>query len=128
VAARFEIDVACALFELDLERVARAPRRGVRFREVSRFPQVRRDLAVYVAREQRAEDLLAAIAKSAGPDLHSVELFDRYQGAGVPEGRVSLAFRLVFQRLDRTLTDSEVASAIDRVVRMLSHRFGGNLR
>ena len=77
---------------------------------------------------KRAEELLAAIAKTAGPDLLSVELFDRYQGAGVPEGRVSLAFRLVFQRLDRTLTDSEVASAIDRVVRMLSHRFGGNLR
>ena len=128
VAARFEIDVPCALLELDLEGALQAPRRAVRFREVSRFPQVRRDLAVYVAREQRAEDLLAAIAKTAGPDLHSVELFDRYQGAGVPEGRVSLAFRLVFQRLDRTLTDAEVASAIDRVVRMLSHRFGGNLR
>ncbi|HEY8156860.1 MAG TPA: phenylalanine--tRNA ligase subunit beta [Myxococcota bacterium] len=128
VAARFEIDVPCALLELDLERALRAPRRAVRFREVSRFPQVRRDIAVYVAREQRAEELLAAIAKTAGPDLHSVELFDRYEGAGVPEGRLSLAFRLVFQRLDRTLTDAEVASAVERVVRMLSHRFGGNLR
>jgi phenylalanyl-tRNA synthetase beta chain len=128
VAARFEIDVACALLELDLERVAQAPRRAVSFREVSRFPQVRRDLAVNVAREQRAEELLAAIAKTAGADLLSVELFDRYQGAGVPEGRVSLAFRLVFQKLDRTLTDAEVTSAVERVVRMLSHRFGGNLR
>jgi phenylalanyl-tRNA synthetase beta chain len=128
VAARFEIEVACALLELDLERLAQAPRRALRFREVSRFPQVRRDLAVVVGREPRAEDLLAAIAKTAGPDLHSVEIFDRYQGAGVPEDRVSLAFRLVFQRLDRTLTDGEVTSAIERVVRMLSHRFGGNLR
>ena len=128
VAARFEIDVPCALLELDLERSLRAPRRAARFREVSRFPQVRRDLAVYVEREQRAEDLLAAIAKTAGSDLHSVELFDRYQGAGVPEGQVSLAFRLVFQRLDRTLTDTEVTGAVDRVVRMLSHRFGGTLR
>ena len=128
VAARFEIDVPCALLELDLERLARAPRRPARFREVSRFPQVRRDLALFVARDQRADELLAAIAKTAGPDLHSVELFDRYEGAGVPEGRVSLAFRLVFQRLDRTLTDGEVASAVERVVRMLSHRFGGELR
>ena len=128
VAARFEIDVACALLELDLDRVSRAPRRVSRFQEVSRFPQVRRDLAVTVDRDRRAEELLSAIAKTAGPDLHSVELFDRYQGAGVPEGRVSLAFRLVFQKLDRTLTDAEVASAVERVVRMLSHRFGGNLR
>jgi phenylalanyl-tRNA synthetase beta chain len=128
VAARFEIDVGCALFELDLERLACAPPPAVRFREVSRFPQVRRDLALFVDRGQRSGDLLAAIAKTAGPDLASVELFDRYEGAGVPEGRVSLAFRLVFQRLDRTLTDAEVAAAIDRVVRMLSHRFGGELR
>jgi phenylalanyl-tRNA synthetase beta chain len=128
VAARFEIEVPCALLELDLERAARAARRAVSFREVSRFPQVRRDLAVIVSREQRAEDLLAAISKTAGADLHSAELFDRYQGAGVPEGRVSLAFRLVFQRLDRTLTDAEVAGALERVVRMLSHRFGGILR
>ncbi len=128
VAARFGIDVPCALVELDLERLAQAPPRSARFREVSRFPQVRRDLAVFIAREQPAEALLAAIAKTAGADLHSVELFDRYDGAGVPEGRVSLAFRLVFQRLDRTLTDAEVVSAVERVIRMLSHRFGGELR
>jgi phenylalanyl-tRNA synthetase beta chain len=128
VAARFEIEAPCALLELDLERAARAARRAVSFREVSRFPQVRRDLAVIVAREQRAEDLLAAISKTAGADLVSAELFDRYEGAGVPEGRVSLAFRLVFQRLDRTLTDAEVTGAVERVVRMLSHRFGGILR
>jgi phenylalanyl-tRNA synthetase beta chain len=128
VAARFEIDVACGLLELDLERTAGAPRRPLRFREISRFPQVRRDLALFVPRAQRADELVAAIRKSAGPDLLSVELFDRYEGAGVPEDRVSLAFRLVFQRLDRTLTDAEVGAAIDRVVRMLSHRFGAELR
>jgi phenylalanyl-tRNA synthetase beta chain len=128
VAARFAIDVPCALLELDLERLLRAARRPARFREVSRFPQVRRDLAFFIAADQRAEELLAAITKTAGPDLHSLELFDRYEGAGVPEGRVSLAFRLVFQRLDRTLTDGEVASALERVIRMLSHRFGGELR
>jgi phenylalanyl-tRNA synthetase beta chain len=128
VAGRFEIDVPCGLLELDLERLARAPQRPLRFREVSRFPQVRRDIAVFVDRGLEAEALLAAIAKTAGADLHSLELFDRYEGAGVPEGRVSLAFRLVFQRLDRTLTDAEVTAAVERVVRMLSHRFGGSLR
>jgi phenylalanyl-tRNA synthetase beta chain len=128
VAARFEIDVPCGLLELDLERALRAPKRPARFREVSRFPQVRRDLALLLSRDQRAEELLAAITKAAGADLLSVEIFDRYEGAGVPEGRVSLAFRLVFQRLDRTLTDAEVTGAVERVVRMLSHRFGGELR
>ena len=54
-------------------------------------------------------------------------MFDRYEGRGVPEGKVSLAFRLVFQRTDRTLTDAEVSRAVERVLD-LSQRFGGELR
>jgi len=46
----------------------------------------------------------------------------------VPAGRVSLAFRLVFQRADRTLSDAEVNQSVDRVVRMLANRFGAELR
>ena len=72
--------------------------------------------------------LLAAIAKAAGKDLVSVDVFDRYEGRGVPEGRVSLAFRLVFQRTDRTLTDEEVSKSMDRVTRTLTDRFGAELR
>jgi phenylalanyl-tRNA synthetase beta chain len=128
VVAGFEIDVPCALLELDLgalEGLALAP---TRFVEVSRQPQVRRDLAVLLDRDQAAGDVLAAIRKTAGSDLVSAELFDRYEGKGVPEGRISVAFRLVFQHPDKTLTDAQVASATDRVVRMLAHRFGGELR
>ena len=79
-------------------------------------------------REQAAGDVLEAIEKAAGRDLVSAEIFDRYEGKGVPEGRVSLAFRLIFQHVDRTLKDTEVTKATDRVVRMISHRFRGELR
>jgi phenylalanyl-tRNA synthetase beta chain len=72
--------------------------------------------------------VLEAIRKAGGASLTSAELFDRWEGKGVPEGRVSLTFRLVFQRTDRSLTDSEVAKATDRVVNLLAHRFGGELR
>jgi phenylalanyl-tRNA synthetase beta chain len=78
--------------------------------------------------KQPAGDVIEAVRKAGGKDLESVELFDRYTGEGVPEGRVSLAFRLVFQRADRTLKDEEVTKATDRVVRMLAHRFNGELR
>jgi phenylalanyl-tRNA synthetase beta chain len=57
-----------------------------------------------------------------------VEIFDRYEGRGIPEGRVSLAFRLVFQRADRTLTDAEVNRVMDRIVASLATRFGAELR
>jgi len=128
VAATFGIDVPCAALEVDLSALAAIPPRLPRYSEVSRFPQIRRDLAVVVERSVAAGELLAAVRECAGPDCTGVELFDRYQGRGIPEGRVSLAFRLVFQRPDRTLEDTEVTPAIERVVQMLSDRFGGELR
>ena len=127
-AAAFEIDAPCALIELDLSELLELPREKAKYREVSRHPQVRRDLAVLLDRDQPAGEVLEAIRKQAGAQLVSTGVFDRYEGKGVPEGKVSLAFRLVFQRPDRTLTDAEVGKATERVVKMLAHRFGGELR
>ena len=62
------------------------------------------------------------------PGAQRSEIFDRYEGEGVPEGKLSLAFRLGFRHNDRTLTDAEVGKSVDRVLRMLAHRFGGELR
>ncbi len=127
-AARFEIDAPCALFALDLDAVAATPAASARYREVSRHPSVCRDLAVLLPQSEPARAVLDAIRGTAGPHLVAAEIFDRYEGTGVPEGRVSVAFRLVFQRPDRTLLDAEVARATERVVRMLADRFGGELR
>jgi len=128
VSADFAIEPKTALFELNLSALLAVKKREFQFREVSREPSVRRDLAVLVDRTQPAGSLLEEIRKVAGPDLVSVEIFDRYEGRGIPEGRVSLAFRLVFQRADRTLTDAEVNSVMDRVVASLASRFGAELR
>ncbi len=128
VTAAFELDVGCAALELELDALVALPTREVRFREVSRQPSVRRDLAVVVDAEQAAGEVLEAIRKTGGKDLVSVELFDRYAGEGIAEGRTSLAFRLVFQRFDRTLKDAEVTKTTDRIVKMLAHRFNGELR
>jgi phenylalanyl-tRNA synthetase beta chain len=128
VAATFEIDESCAWFELNLTALSAAEKKDVQFREVSREPSVRRDVAALLDREQPAGEVVDAIRKAGGSDLVSVELFDRYEGKGVPEGRVSLAFRLIFQRADRTLSDAEISKSIDRVVRMLTNRFGAELR
>jgi phenylalanyl-tRNA synthetase beta chain len=128
VAANFLLDVPCALIELDLGRLEAQPRPAKAFREVSRQPAARRDLAVLLADDVAAGEVLAAIEQAGGTDLLSVELFDRYAGKGVPQGRVSLAFRLAFQKMDRALTEKEVSKSVDRIVRMLSHRFDGELR
>jgi phenylalanyl-tRNA synthetase beta chain len=128
VAAAFELDVPGAYLEVDLTALQTADKKDVQFREVSREPAIRRDLAALFERGCSAGEVVEGIRKAAGPDLISVELFDRYEGEGVPGDRVSLAFRLVFQRADRTLADTEVAKSMDRVVRTLTHRFGAELR
>lgn len=128
VAAAFEVEVPCALLEVNLDALLGVEAGGPRFREVSREPAVHRDLAILAAVAQPAEALLAAIRKAAGTDLNSVQLFDRYEGIEIPDGQVSLAFRLVFQRSDRSLTDDEVSKRMDRVLRTLTERFGVALR
>ncbi len=128
VSADFGIEPACAMFELNLSALLAVKKREFEFREVSREPSVRRDLAVLVERTQPAGALQEEIRKVGGPDLVSVEIFDRYEGRGIPEHRVSLAFRLVFQRADRTLTDVEVNRVMDRIVAALGSRFGAELR
>ena len=128
VASAFGLDIGCAVMELDVEALVTLPQQEVRFHGVSRQPSVRRDLAVVVDLDQPAGEVLAAIRKTGGKDLILVELFDRYVGKGIAEGRTSLAFRLVFQRFDRTLKDEEVTKTTDRIVKMLAHRFKGELR
>lgn len=128
VASAFEITAPCALLELDLTALCASPRRARAYRDVSRQPSVRRDIAVVFDRSMAAADALESIRRSAGRELISAELFDRYEGKGIPAGKVSLAFRLVFQRADRTLLDAEVSKLVDRVVEALRTRLGGELR
>jgi phenylalanyl-tRNA synthetase beta chain len=128
VAARFDLELPCAMLELDLSALAALQVPPTRYAEVSRQPQATRDLAVLMARDTPAGEVLAAIQKTAGADLVRADVFDCYEGKGVPVGRKSLAFRLVFQRHDRTLVDAEVNRLVDRVVKMLAHRFDGELR
>ena len=127
-AAAFGVPAEAALFVLDLDALLRAPRSPGRYREISRFPKVRRDLAVLLDRGAAAGDVMEWIHKAGGGNLQSVAVFDRYEGRGVPEGKVSVAFRLEFQRTDRTLTDAEVSRTVERIVKELSQRFGGELR
>jgi phenylalanyl-tRNA synthetase beta chain len=127
-AAAFGIEVPAALLLLDLGALQRAPRTPVRYHELSRHPKARRDLAVLLDRSVAAGDVVEWIRKTGGSSLQSVTIFDRYEGRGVPDGKVSVAFRLEFQRTERTLTDAEVGRAVERIVKELSQRFGGELR
>lgn len=123
---KVELPRPAVLFELDVEVLANA---GVpHFCEVSKFPAVTRDIALVVAEEVSAGAMLDALREAGGSRLTHVELFDLYRGKGVPESKKSLAFRVVMQDTDRTLTDSEVDAERARLVQILADRFGAALR
>ena len=100
----------------------------VRYQPLPRFPSIVRDLSLVVDERLRAADLRASIRAAAPPTLADVQEFARYQGKGVPEGAVSLSFRLTFRDADRTLTDAEVQAAVEGIVSTLAERHGARLR
>ncbi len=114
------------LFELELTALlqAKIPLAG----EISRFPANRRDLALVVDQAVAAADIVQAAKKIGGNQIVGINLFDIYQGQGVPEGKKSLAISLVLQDTQRTLEDKEIADTIATVVEGLRTEFNASLR
>ena len=102
------IEGRVAWLDLDMSTLQASPRRAPIAIDVSRFPSSDIDLAFVVSDDVAAGDVLGTLQTAAGELLVASELFDVYRGTGVPEGHRSLAFRLRFCALDRTLTDAEV--------------------
>jgi phenylalanyl-tRNA synthetase beta chain len=108
--------------ELDLEAIVPSMTfDGVpRVQSPPKHPSIVRDISIVVDDTLPAADVRGTIRAAAPPTLAQVREFDRYQGAGVPDGRVSLSYRLTFQGADRTLTDAEVQRAMDGILEALS--------
>jgi len=126
LAKALDLDQPVFLFELVLAEVAAG--RLPQFRELSRFPEVRRDLALLVSREVSAESMLAEIRAQAGEYLTDLRLFDVYQGKGIDPLSKSLAVGLTWQHPSRTLNDEEVNENLQRIIASLGERFQATLR
>jgi len=94
----------------------------------SKFPQVRRDIAVLVDDKIAVQDLMNTIRQAGGALLKDTWLFDVYQGDKLPAGKRSLAFGLVLQDEAVTLSDEQVNQAMQAVVSALSEQHGASLR
>lgn len=113
------------VLEIDLDAAEALGRPGdVRVKPLPRFPSVTRDVSVLVDDTIAAEALRATVLGAGPSTLVGVREFDRYQGKGVPEGKISLSLRLTFQSAERTLTDAEVQSAMDEIISALKSRHG----
>jgi phenylalanyl-tRNA synthetase beta chain len=128
-ALREELGIPAPVFAavISLDTVPAAPAAPARYQPLPRFPAVERDLAFVVGSGHAltAAQIESAIRETAGPLLRRVALFDVFR---FPDGRVSLAWRLLFQAEDRTLTDDEVNAVQERIVRRMTETFPITLR
>jgi phenylalanyl-tRNA synthetase beta chain len=97
-------------------------------REISRFPQVRRDIAVVVDESVALSALADRVLSSASTLLHSLRVFDVYRGTGIESGRKSVALGLIFQDISRTLTDDDVDRLMGTIVTDLRESLNAKIR
>ncbi|MEK9585848.1 MAG: phenylalanine--tRNA ligase subunit beta [Halieaceae bacterium] len=98
------------------------------FRDISKFPEVRRDIAVIVNRDTPAQAVLDCAQAAAGEALAQALIFDVYEGEGVDPTAKSLAIGLTFRDQSRTLTDEEITASLSQVIESLGEKLGATLR
>ena len=128
LARRFDLPGRVAAFELRVAPLVAASGAEPRYRDVSRFPPVHRDVAFVLDAEVPAGVVRAALVEAAGGLLDRAELFDVFEGEPLPEGKRSLAFSVDFRASDRTLTDQEVDDRVRAIADRLAADLGAELR
>lgn len=114
------------LFEILIDRLENANQ--LFFKEISKFPEIRRDIAILVNQAVPVGPIQDTIAYEAGELLQAINIFDVYQGKGIREGYKSVALSLTLQHLSRTLVDEEVAALMERIMVALKDKFAAELR
>ncbi|MDO9106098.1 MAG: phenylalanine--tRNA ligase subunit beta [Methylovulum sp.] len=119
-------DTQVFLFELDQQVLLN--KRFSKFKPLSKYPSVRRDLALIVKEDIAACDVISCIKSSNEPTLKDVVIFDIYRGKGVEEGCKSIGLSLHLQNDIQTLTDSEIDAILHRVLEKLTNEISARLR
>ena len=123
---KYDLPLPPVLFELEYEAIRR---RGLpAYNETSKFPLVRRDIAAEVEEGVSYEAVVEALRQGRPAIVTEIGLFDIYRGTGVEKGKKSLAFRVLLQDTRKTLTDSEVESAVSQLRQILQKQFNAKLR
>ena len=123
---QLKCQTAIYLFELQVEPLLEG--RLPRFESVSKFPFVRRDIAVVVDATISASALRQCVQKHAPEDLKRIEIFDVYQGKNIPSAKKSVGLGLTFQASSRTLSEVDIDTYMATVVAALMNILGGQLR
>jgi phenylalanyl-tRNA synthetase beta chain len=128
VRQNFDIKPSACAFELDVDTLFELSHQRVMMEQITRYPAVERDLAIVVDEQVKASEALQIIRESGGELLQNTVVFDVYSGEQVAAGSKSIAFRLTFQSSDRTLTETEVNSTMEKIRASLTTKIKATLR
>lgn len=111
---------AVFVMEINLDKLLEKKTGKMKYKEISKYPTVKKDIAIVVDKKITAGDIAMQIKKAAGSLLINSEVFDVYTGTGIEEGKKSLAYSLTFGSNDRTLTDEEINAILEKIIDKLS--------
>ena len=114
--------------EIDLDRLLSKKVGRMKYKEISKFPEIKKDIAIVIDENITAKEVSENIKKAGGGILDRSEVFDVYKGKGIPNGKKSIAFSLTFLSSSKTLTDEEVNAAVDKIVERLNKELKAELR
>lgn len=126
IAEKFDIEPDVFVAEIDLDALPQG--KAVKFSALPEFPGVERDLVFLFGREVKADDIVQTTSRAGGKLLTEAHIFDRYEGKGVPEGKVSLGVRFTLQAKDRTLTQEDSDAVSAAIIAAMQKKFGAELR
>ncbi len=126
IAARLDVPPGTLLFELELAALQHG--RLPQYRPISRYPAIRRDLALLVEENIPAAEIVAVIRSAAAEILQEIRVFDVYQGQGLPENHKSVAVGMILQHAERTLEDRDIEAVMTRIIEALAQRLGATPR
>ena len=104
------------VMEINLDKLLSKKVGKMKYKEISKFPSVKKDLAVIANKDTTSEEIAKQIKKAAGSLLLSQKVFDVYTGNGIDENKKSIAYSLEFGANDRTLTDEEINSILEKII------------
>ena len=100
----------------------------MKYKEISKFPSMKKDVAFIVDKEIASKEIETVIKKAGGNLLADIEVFDVYEGANLGENKKSIAYSLTFLDSKKTLTDEEVMQAFNKVIENVEKKCGAELR
>ena len=111
---------AVYVMEINLDKLLAKKTGKMKYKEISKYPTVKKDLSIVVDKKVTSSEIAVAIKKAAGSLLLGSEVFDIYTGKGIEDGKKSLAYSLTFGSNDRTLTDEEINAILDKIIANLN--------